>query len=131
MQAKPSRRPCAPFLLPPLRPPPFTCSIPNDGALVASFLHGQYAEDRDAYESDVAHFRIAVGKPLADVTDADVRAYVGSLAEDGVALSTRIQKMRAVHELFEFARRQGFTSRNPAASLVTPRRRSLLEEVKP
>ena len=112
----------------PFLPPPFRCRIPNDSALVASFLHGQYPDERATFECDVAHFRMTVGKPLAEVTDADVCSYLEDLAENHVALSIRVQKARAVHSLFDFALRQAFVSRNPAGSLVAPRRGSLTEE---
>ncbi|HEY3865565.1 MAG TPA: tyrosine-type recombinase/integrase [Solirubrobacteraceae bacterium] len=87
---------------------------------------------RRAYSVDLSQFaRWASGRGLgpADVGPREVRRYVASLSERGLAASTTARKLAALRALFASQREHGLISQNPADLVSTPRRSSYLPRV--
>jgi integrase/recombinase XerC/integrase/recombinase XerD len=87
---------------------------------------------RRAYSVDLTQFaRWASGRQLgpAEVGPREVRRYVASLSERGLAASTTARKLAALRALFSSQREHGLIAQNPADLVSTPRRSSYLPRV--
>jgi site-specific recombinase XerD len=90
------------------------------------------AKTRRAYRGDVEQFaRWATARRLApvDVGAKDVRGYVATLSQRGLAPATSARKLAALRGLFESQREHGRIAHNPAELVSTPRRPRTLPRV--
>jgi site-specific recombinase XerD len=91
------------------------------------------AKTRRAYRGDVEQFaRWATAKGLASPADVgvkDVRGYVATLSQRGLAPATSARKLAALRALFESQREHGEIAHNPAELVSTPRRPRTLPRV--
>lgn len=94
----------------------------RDEVLIRLWLNGRSPHTRRAYEADARSLLASTGKPLADLTLVDLRAWAGSLAE--LATASRARKIRALKSLLAFGNRIGFLPSNTGAALRSPRVRS-------
>lgn len=79
------------------------------------WLHGRAANTASAYESDARRFLALCGKPLADVTLADLQIFDAGMSD--VAHATRARRLASVRSLLSFATRMGYLALNPAVAL--------------
>lgn len=59
--------------------------------------------------------------PVEDITEADVRPFLGWLHDKGLGKTSIRLKLAAVRSLFRFLLRSGIIERNPAALLASPK----------
>lgn len=100
-------------------------------AHIRSFLEMQAAEKGaarntiDAYTrdlDDLAQFLDGLGRPLTEVTPADLAGYVAHLSQSGFAAASRARKISAVRQLYRFLAIEGVIRDDPAAGLTGPKR---------
>jgi integrase/recombinase XerD len=98
----------------------------SDAALLRLWLHGKAARTRRAYQDDLAAFLRHAGKPLRQVTLADVVAFGDSLAH--LAPASRARALGAVKSLAAFGHRLGYLPFDVGAPVrVPPVKRALAE----
>ncbi len=78
------------------------------------------AYDRDL--ADVAIHLAEAGRSLIAATTADLRAYLGDLADRGLRPSTVARRLSALRQLYRFLYAEGLRKDDPAAVLEGPRR---------
>lgn len=100
----------------------------DEQALLASWLHGRSDHTRRAYSANIARFLAHVGKPLAQVTLADLQGYADTLAAAGLAPASRARMLAAVKSLLTFAHTTGYLPFNPGRGLRLPGVRGRLAE---
>lgn len=90
-------------------------TLSQDDMLVRMWLHGRQPNTALAYAADVQRFAAFCGKPLAQVTLADLQDWDAS----GVALSraTRARRAASVKSLLSFALKMGYIALNPGVAL--------------
>jgi integrase/recombinase XerD len=110
----------------------------SDESLVELFLDMQAAErgagknTLDAYRNDLddllAHLR--AGKvSVAKATTDDLRGFLVSVTERGLATSSLARRLSAVRQLYRFLYAEGKRSDDPAAVLEGPKRARTLPKV--
>ena len=72
-----------------------------DAAFLATWLHGKSEKTQRAYTADIRKFYAHVGKPLHQVTLADVQGFIDSLLE--LKDTSRARTIAAVKSCFSFA----------------------------
>lgn len=95
--------------------------------IVQMWLHGKSHHSRRAYLKDVQDFLAFVGKPMTEVTLADVQDWDSSLKLK-YAPSSRKRKITAVRSLFAFAAENEFLEKNPSAKLKPPKFKDAIAE---
>lgn len=90
----------------------------RDDVLIRLWLDRRSPHTRRAYEADARSLLAAAGKPLADMTIADLQLWVEALAQ--LAPASRARKIRAVKSLFSFGKRKGFLSADLGVVLRAP-----------
>ena len=78
----------------------------------------------DAYRRDLSDFTShvsATGKSIVKVVPDDIRDYLGSLADQGLAASSTARKLSAVRQLFKFLYAEGVCTDNPTTVIDRPR----------
>ncbi len=101
--------------------------IPTGARIVELWLHGRPASTARKYIACANAFMKATGgKPLRDVTLADLQGYADRLA--GLKPATRKSRLAAIKSLFGFAARLGYLMLDPARALRIPRRADALSE---
>ena len=98
----------------------------TDGQVVAMWLHGRSPHTQRAYSRDATRFLAFAGKPLRQVTLADVQAFADSLA--GLAPASRARALAAVKSLLAFAHRIGYLPFDVGAPVRLPGRKDTLPE---
>lgn len=98
----------------------------TDDEIIRLWLHGRAASTRLGYQSDVERLRRAVGKPLAEMTLADLQRFQDSLASLSPGYQVRI--LTSIRSLFSFATRNLLLPVNVAAALKIPRPKDGLTE---
>ncbi|MGD9668468.1 MAG: site-specific tyrosine recombinase XerD [Hyphomicrobiaceae bacterium] len=102
----------------------------ND-AHVESFLEmmaverGAAANTVDAYRRDLTEFTIFLEsrqRGLAAARPDDIEAYVRTLAEAGLASSSRARKLSSVRQLYKFLTAESILDEDPAATVAGPKR---------
>jgi len=97
---------------------------------IGQFLDMQAAErgastnTLDAYRRDLQHFAHYIdGRDLdlRDATPQDLGAYARTLAEEGLAPSSRARRLSAVRQLYKFLTAEGHIDEDPAHGLSGPR----------
>ena len=101
--------------------------LPMDLKIVQMWLHGKSPHSRRAYLKDVQDFWAFAGKPIAEVTLADVQDWDSHLALQ-YAPSSRKRKITAVRSLFAFAAENEFLDKNPSAKLKPPKFKDAIAE---
>ncbi len=87
---------------------------------------------RDAYARDLRRLQRALGArgtPLEGATTADLRRYLGGLAERGYARRTQARHLSSMREFYRFLRTDGLRADNPAESLRFPKRSGRLPRI--
>lgn len=93
---------------------------------------GAAARTRHAYAADTLQFaRFADARALAPagVSVRDIRRYIATLSEAGLAPTTTARKLAAIRALFRCLREHGEIAHSPADLIATPRRGSHLPHV--
>lgn len=104
--------------------------------MIESFLEYMRVEQRasrhtiEAYGRDLRQFEewlgADFGKDPAAVTPADIRGWIGSLADDGRTATTLRRKAQSLRAFFHRAHAEGRISSNPASEVVLPKKRKHL-----
>lgn len=76
-----------------------------------------YGRDLQGFAEFLTRHKIAA---LADVTTADIEAFLVSLDQAGMGRSTRARKLSAIRQFFAFAYQDGLRADNPAQKLRGP-----------
>jgi len=78
----------------------------------------------DAYRRDLSDFSASIsksGKSVVEVGADDIRQYLGTLVDQGLAASSTARKLSAVRQFFKFLYAEGVRSDNPATVIDRPR----------
>jgi len=98
----------------------------SDVHLVSLWLHGRSVHTQRAYRADVARFTSFAGKPLRQVTLADLRAFADSLGN--LAPASRGRALSAVKSLLSFGHRLGYLPFDVGRALKLPSIKNRLAE---
>jgi integrase/recombinase XerD len=98
----------------------------SDDTLIGLWLAGKADRTRRAYQDDVAALLRFVGKPLRQVTLADLVAYGETLGQ--LAPASRARKLGAVKSLAAFGHRIGYLAFDIGAPLRLPAIKTTLAE---
>ena len=98
----------------------------QDDQLVEIWLHGRPRHTVRAYRADVEHFRTSVGKPMVQVTLADLQQFADSLGD--LAPASRYRTLSSVKSLLAFGHRIGYLPFDVGRVLRLPAVRSRLAE---
>jgi len=98
----------------------------GDDQVIAMWLHGRSPHTVRAYAADAARFRAGAGKPLAEVSLADVQRFADSLA--GLGPAGRYRALSALKSLLAFAHRIGYLPFDVGRVLRLPGVRNRLAE---
>lgn len=83
----------------------------------------------DAYERDLAHFTVFLGRreeTLADATSESVSSYLEQLVAEGLAISSRARRLSAIKQFYRFLLAEGLRREDPAATIDGPKRQTAL-----
>lgn len=103
----------------------------DDALLLESFLEMLMAErgmarnSVDAYRRDLAHAARHLngrGRSFKSATDADLRAYLAALAEQGFGAATAARRTSSLRQFYKFLYGEAIRADNPTATLDSPRR---------
>jgi integrase/recombinase XerD len=97
----------------------------TDTQLLALWLHGRPESTVHAYSRDVSALLEHAGKPLREITLADLQSFADTLAGEP---SSRKRTLSAVKSVFTFAHRLGFIPFNVGAALSLPKVEQRLAE---
>lgn len=108
--------------------------VPVIGAFLdmMSAERGASANTLAAYRRDLLDFHAVLARKGRDGLSAgreDVRAYLATLADAGMAGTTQARKLSTLRRFFAFLYADGFRPDNPATALETPRRGRPLPKV--
>src|ERR1700756_4491326 len=84
-----------------------------------------YARDLD----DLASHLAATKRTIAAAATADLRAYLGTLAERGFKASSVARRLSAIRQLYRFLYAEGHRGDDPAAVIEGPKRGRTLPKV--
>jgi len=110
--------------------------------LTDEFLSYMEAEQRaspntvEAYGRDLRQFAVwlsptekdAIDSPLAAAVQQDIRAWTGSLADNGMTATTLRRKVQSLRAFYHWAMKRGHLSSNPAADVVLAKKRRHLPD---
>jgi integrase/recombinase XerD len=99
---------------------------PDPDPLAQLWLHGRPAATRRAYAADLAGCLAYIGKPLRQLSLADLQAYQDSLA--GLSSASQARKLSAVKSCLSFCHRTGLLPLNVGAPLRPPPVRQTLAQ---
>lgn len=97
----------------------------TDDQLIDLWLHSKTSNSQKAYQRDVDNFMAFVGKPLHQVTLADLQAFMDSLT--GSPNSSK-RTISAVKSLFSFGQKIGYLQFNVGAAIKAPKPKNTLAE---
>jgi integrase/recombinase XerD len=97
-----------------------------DDQLIATWLHGRSPHTQRAYGADIARFRGRAGKPLGQVTVADLQEFADSLGD--LAPASRYRALSAVKSVLAFGHRIGYLPFDVGRVLRLPALRNRLAE---
>jgi integrase/recombinase XerD len=106
----------------------------RDAALVEAFLEmlaaerGSSQNTLSAYRRDLDDFRVKAGR-LASASAEDVRRYLFSLAERGLAATSQARRLSALRQFFKFLVSDQIRSDDPTATAERPKPRRTLPKV--
>jgi len=98
----------------------------SDDQLIATWLHGRSPHTQRAYGADIDRFRGGAGKPLAQLTVADLQEFADSL--DHLAPASRYRALSALKSLLAFGHRIGYLPFDVGRVLRLPAVRNRLAE---
>lgn len=98
----------------------------SDDQLLELWLHGRSIHTQRAYRTDIHRFQRRAGKPLHQVTLADLQQFADSLGE--MAAASRYRTLSAVKSLLAFGHRVGYLSFDVGRPLRLPGIRNRLAE---
>jgi len=101
---------------------------PADAQLIQLWVHGKSRHTRRYYQADAKAFLNFVGKPLAQVTLADVQDFADLLETSNLAPSSRGRTLSSVKSLLAFGNRIGMLAVNVGAPLKAPAAKNTLAE---
>jgi integrase/recombinase XerD len=101
---------------------------PADAQLIQLWVHGKSRHTRRYYQADAKAFLNFVGKPLAQVTLADVQDFADFLETSNLAPSSRGRTLSSVKSLLAFGNRIGMLAVNVGALLKAPAAKNTLAE---
>jgi len=101
---------------------------PADAQLIQLWVHGKSRHTRRYYQADAKAFLNFVGKPLAQVTLADVQDFADFLETSNLAPSSRGRSLSSVKSLLAFGNRIGMLAVNVGALLKAPAAKNTLAE---
>jgi integrase/recombinase XerD len=101
---------------------------PADAQLIQLWVHGKSRHTRRYYQADAKAFLNFVGKPLAQVTLADVQDFADFLETSNLAPSSRGRTLSSVKSLLAFGNRIGMLTVNVGALLKAPAAKNTLAE---
>ncbi len=111
--------------------------MPNQRDFVKEFLtyiqveKGLARHTLESYGRDLARLQLwadKAGKPLADLTRADLRKWIASLSRTGLAPTSVARAVSAARGLFRFLMLDGHIKRLPTEDLDTPQRFAYLPQ---
>jgi len=97
-----------------------------DGQLVELWLHGRSIHTQRAYRADVERFRAGAGKPLGQISLADLQQFADSLGN--LAPASRYRTLSAIKSLLAFGHRLGYLPFDVGRALRLPPIRNRLAE---
>jgi integrase/recombinase XerD len=100
----------------------------TDTRLLGLWLHGRSRHTQRAYAADARRFLHFAGKPLAQVTLADVQGFADLLGQHELAPTTRARALSSVKSLLAFGHRIGVLPVDVGAALRLPSLRNRLAE---
>jgi integrase/recombinase XerD len=92
------------------------------------WVHGKSAHTAELYRRSAKRFLEFVGKPLLEVSLAEVQAFATSLEESGLSASSQRSILSAVKSLLSFATQTGVLVVNVGAPVVMPKAKDTLNE---
>ena len=98
----------------------------SDDQLVDIWLHGRSPHTQRAYRADVERFRTGAGKPLRQITLAELQQFADSLGD--LAPASRYRILSAVKSLLSFGHRLGYLPFDVGRALRLPAVRNRLAE---
>lgn len=101
---------------------------PAEAQLIQLWVHGKSRHTRRYYQADAKAFLNFVGKPLAQVTLADVQDFADFLETSNLAPSSRGRSLSSVKSLLAFGNRIGMLAVNVGALLKAPAAKNTLAE---
>jgi len=101
---------------------------PAEAQLIQLWVHGKSRHTRRYYQADAKAFLNFVGKPLAQVTLADVQDFADFLETSNLAPSSRGRTLSSVKSLLAFGNRIGMLAVNVGALLKAPAAKNTLAE---
>jgi integrase/recombinase XerD len=100
----------------------------NSAARIEAFLEMMSVE-RGAADNTLASYRrdleeasAAIKGGLANAASADLRAYLGDMAEQGFAASSQARKLSALRQFFKFLYAENLRPDDPTGTLDSPRK---------
>ena len=106
-----------------------TIGSPDPNAqLIALFLHGRSRHTQRAYRGDIDRFMTAVGKPLHQITLADLQDFADGLEQSDLCPASRHRILSSIKSLFAFGHRLGYLQFDVARPLRLPGLRNALSE---
>ena len=102
---------------------PRACS---DDQLLEIWLHGRSVHTQRAYRADIERFRSGAGKPLRQITLAELQRFADSLRD--LAPASRYRTLTAVKSLLAFSHRIGYLPFDVGRALRLPATRNRLAE---
>jgi integrase/recombinase XerD len=93
-------------------------SAPSDDQLLEIWLHGRSIHTQRAYRADISCFLAGAGKPLLQITLADLQQFSDSLTD--LAPASRYRTLSAIKSLLAFAHRIGYLPFDIGRSLRLP-----------
>src|SRR5438067_13036101 len=78
----------------------------SDDQLLDIWLHGRSVHTQRAYRADMERFQARAGKPLPQITLADLQEFANSLGD--LAPASRYRTLSAIKSLLAFGHRIGY-----------------------
>lgn len=105
---------------------------PTEG-LLDLWVHGKSPHTQRYYRREALKFLAIVGKPIEQITLADVQGYSTALNQSSLATSSASRAIAAIKSLFTFAHQKtGLLKANPAGAVSVPKvKDSLAERILP
>ena len=98
----------------------------SDDRLLELWLHERSRHTQRAYRADIDRFRTGAGKPLREITLADLQQFANSLG--GLAPVSRYRTLSAIKSLLAFGHRIGYLPFDVGRALRLPAIRNRLAE---
>lgn len=107
----------------------FDCPTTALDGLLDLWLHGKSPHTQRYYRREARKFLAIVGKPIEQITLADVQGYVTTLSHTELAGSSIARAIAAIKSLFTFAHQKiGLLKINPAGAISVPKVKDCLAE---